>query len=259
MKVRIAELPISGNWDYCIQQAARSIEMSPKPDVVILPELFSIGFVLGKIAEYAITREDLKNHTLAKVAREQNVSLIGGTFPVQTDRGITNTLPVWDNMGKLIHTTEKVHLFRNMGEDTVFAGGIPSGVFELNGITTGASVCYDLRFPELFRRHTLKGARIIFLPAQWPEPRLELFRSFIRARAGEAQIFFVGCNLGGDHQGVRFRGGGGIAAPSGKMLEWNTVNEHIRDYDIDISEVDRIRKRISCLEDRRPDMYGVEI
>ncbi|MCK5130874.1 MAG: hypothetical protein KAR40_01815 [Candidatus Sabulitectum sp.] len=256
MIIRIAELPVSGDWEYCIERAVRSAELSPKPDVIVLPELFSIGFALDKIAEFAVTEEYLFDHPLAQAASELGLSVVGGTFPVRTERGIINMLPVWDCDGKLIHTTEKVHLFRNLGEDSIFTGGTPSGVFEISGVTAGASVCYDLRFPELFRMHALNGARIIFLPAQWPERRIELFRSFLRARAGEAQLFFVGCNLGGDHLGVKYRGGGGVASPEGMLMKWTDADEHVRDYDIDVNEVDRVRESIACLEDRRPEIYG---
>ncbi|MCK5840584.1 MAG: carbon-nitrogen family hydrolase [Candidatus Sabulitectum sp.] len=257
MIIRLAELPVAGDWDFCMARAVHSVGITPKPDVIVFPELFSIGFVLDKIPELAIREADLRGHALSKAALAHGVSIVGGTLPVRTSRGIINMLPVWDSKGQLIHTTEKSHLFRNMGEDSVFTAGTPSGVFQINGITAGASVCYDLRFPELFRRHTLKGARIIFLPAQWPEPRIELFRSFLRARAGEAQVFFVGCNLGGDHLGVRFRGGGGIASPAGKMLKWMDTGEYLRDFDVDMNEVDIVRNRIACLEDRRPEIYGV--
>jgi predicted amidohydrolase len=259
MIVRLAELPVAGDWDRCVDSAVRVLGLSPLPDVLVLPELFSIGYVLDRISDAAISVEDLKNSPLAQAASEKGVSVVGGTFPVRTDRGTVNMLPVWDGAGKLIHTTQKVHLFKNMGEDTVFAAGIPSGTFEINGVTAGASVCYDLRFPELFRLHALGGARIVFLPAQWPHPRLELFRSFVRARAGESQIFFAGCNIGGDHLGVKFRGGGGIASPSGKMLPWTDVDEFVRDFDAQMDEVDRVRSRISCLDDRRPEVYGAEL
>jgi omega-amidase len=256
MIIRLAELPIRGDWNCCIDSALEALQINPRPDLMILPELFAIGFDLNRIPAQVISPEELENLPLSRAASENGVWIVGGTFPVRTDRGIVNMLPVYNNFGKLVHTTEKTHLFRNMGEDTVFTGGKPSGVFELNGFKAGASVCYDLRFPELFRRHALCGARIIFLPAQWPEPRLPLFRSFLCARAGEAQVFTVGCNLGGDHLGERFRGGGGIASPAGSMLEWTDAALHVRDFVVDMNEVDRIRTSISCLEDRRPEVYG---
>ena len=236
--------------------ALRAVEKPPVPDVLVLPELFTVGFVLNKIAEYAITEEELTRLPLAGAAAEKGIWIVGGTFPVRTKRGIVNMLPVYDSTGKLVHTTEKTHLFRNMGEDTAFTPGIPAGVFTLNGVTTGASVCYDLRFPELFRRHVLRGAEMLVLPAQWPYPRLELFQSLLRARAGEAQVFAVGCNIGGDHLGVHFRGGGGVIHPSGKMIPGERVDEYTADYTVEPGDVARVREKINCLEDRRPEMYG---
>lgn len=255
MKIRIAELPILGDWDFCINQAIQSAEITPIPDILVLPELFTIGFELDKIGDRAITWEELNRHPLGSVAAKQGISIVGGSFPVKTERGIINMLPIWDNHGSLIHTTEKIHLFKNMLEDSVFTGGDPADIFTICGVAAGASICYDLRFPELFRRHALNGAKIIFLPAQWPEARIELFQSFLRARAGEAQLFFVGCNLGGEHLGEKFRGGGGIAAPDGTMVNYTKVNEYVKDFEIDISEVDGVRERINCLEDRRPETY----
>ncbi len=257
MIIRVAELPITGDWNNCIERAVSALKMTPLPDVMLLPELFTIGFELDKIAEQAVTIDDLKRSPLACAAAEAGVSLVAGSFPVKTSRGIVNTLPVYNAEGVLVHTTEKAHLFKNMGENRVFEPGTPSGVFAINGVISGASVCYDLRFPELFRNHTLNGARIIFLPAQWPEERIDLFRSYLMARAGEAQVFVVGCNLGGDHLGVKFRGGGGVSSPGGELMPWKDVSEYVRDFDIDIDEVDRVRERISCLEDRRPEIYGV--
>jgi len=256
MVIRLAELPIRGDWNSCMDSAVDALRLSPRPDVMVLPELFTIGFDLEKIEEAAITPDELETLPLAGAAGERLVWVIGGSFPVKTGRGILNTLPVYNSEGCLVHTTEKSHLFRNMKEDTVFSAGRPSGVFGMKELTAGAAVCYDLRFPELFRDLSIAGAGIIFIPAQWPEPRIELFRSFLRARSGEAQVFTVGCNLGGEHMGVRFNGGGGVSSPSGDMIGYHDVAEHIRDYQIDFNEIDLVRAQISCLADRRPEVYG---
>lgn len=255
MIIRLAELPISSSWDRCMEKAVRASQLKPFPDVLILPELFTIGFVLEAIEKNALEMEQVEDLPLAEAAAETGVWIAGGTFPVRTSRGIVNMLPVYNGEGKLVHTTEKTHLFRNMGEHTVFTAGKPAGIFDLKGVPTGASVCYDLRFPELFRSHALEGAQLLILPAQWPQPRLDLFRSLLRARSAEAQVFTAGCNLGGEHLGVRFHGGGGIATPSGKMLEPIQVEEHIRDFAVDTGEIGRTREKIDCISDRRPDVY----
>jgi omega-amidase len=256
LNIRLAEIPIQRSWGASMNLGLRAAEIKPVPDVLILPELFTIGFVLNRIAESAITEEQLATLPLAAAARENGTWIVGGSFPVKTSRGIVNMLPVYDPEGKLVHTTEKTHLFRYMGENTVFTPGNPAGVFNLKGIPAGASVCYDLRFPELFRRHVLKGAEILLLPAQWPQSRIELFRSLLVARSAEAQVFTVGCNLGGDHLGVSFKGGGGVSHPSGKLLEGSPIDEYTRDFKIERIDVTSIREKINCIEDRRPEVYG---
>ena len=256
MILRLSEIPIQSSWSSSMDLALKALKTPPVPDVLILPELFTIGFVLNEIESAALSMEQLASLPLAEAARESGVWIAGGTFPVKTPRGLVNMMPVYNDEGRLVHTTEKTHLFRNMGEDTVFTPGTPAGVFDLKGITAGASVCYYLRFPELFRRHVLMGAEMLLLPAQWPQPRIELFRCLLRARSAEAQVFTVGCNLGGDHLGVRFRGGGGVSHPSGKLLDGETVDSYSRDYEIDTGDVTLVREKINCLESRRPEVYG---
>jgi omega-amidase len=254
--LRIAQIPVQASWNASMQTALKAAEARPRPDVLILPELFTIGYVLHEIPGCAISQDELHELPLAVAAGELGIWIIGGTFPVRKGDAVVNMLPVYDDTGSLVHTTEKVHLFRNMGEDTVFAPGTPAGVMDLKGTVTGISICYDLRFPELFRRHVLKGAELLVVPAQWPEPRLSLFRSFLRARSGEAQVFTAGCNIGGEHLGVRFGGGGGVSHPSGKMVPGSPVSEYVKDHEIDMGDVKRVRERIDCLSDRRPEVYG---
>lgn len=256
MIVRLAEIPIEGGFYRCMDRALAAAEAKPVPDLLILPELFTVGFNAGEIEKNAITVSELEELPLALAAGENGIWIAGGTFPVKTHRGTVNMLPVFDRKGRLVHTTEKTHLFENMGEKSMFTPGMPSGVFDLDGVTTGASVCYDLRFPELFRRLALMGAELILVPAQWPEARQDLFRSFLRARAGEAQIFLAGCNLGGEHLGERFNGGGAVAHPSGDLLDGIPVDEHTKDYGLNMNDVSGVRSIIDCLSDRRPEAYG---
>ncbi len=256
MIVRLAELPIEGGFYRSIDRAMAAAEAKPLPDLLVLPELFTVGFNAMEIRKNAIPFEELGELPLAIAARENGIWIAGGTFPVRTPRGTVNMLPVFDRNGRLVHTTEKTHLFENMGEKSMFTPGMPSGVFDLAGITAGAAVCYDLRFPELFRRLALMGAELILVPAQWPEARQDLFRSFLRARAAEAQIFLAGCNLGGEHLGERFNGGGAVAHPSGDLLEGVPVDGHTKDYELNMKDVSDVRSIIDCLSDRRPEAYG---
>lgn len=239
-----------------MERSIAAISTAPLPDVAVLPELFTIGFALDRIDGAALSLSDLSGLPLARVARECGMWVLGGSFPVRTSRGVVNTMPVYSPSGSLVHTAGKIHLFRPMGEHTAFTGGLPSGVFDMQGISAGAAVCYDLRFPEVFRDLALGGALILFVAAQWPVQRRKVFRCLLQARSSEAQVFTVGCNLGGDHLGSRYRGGGGVCAPSGDFLKGRRVAAGVTDYELDMTLVERERKRINCLADRRPEAYG---
>ncbi len=256
MILRLVELGIEGSPIENMHKFSEAAVVPPVPDAAVFPELFSTGFVLDDIPSLALSEEDLSDLPAASAARENSIWIIGGTVPVKTDYGVVNRMVVYSPEGTLAYHTDKVHLFRQMGEDRAFIPGKCGGTFPFMGTTGAGIVCYDLRFPELSRRLVLEGAEILFIPAQWPSGRLELFRSLLRARAAEAQIFTVGCNLGGEHLGVIFGGSGGVAHPGGKMIKGCNVMNGVNDFEIDLSDVEEIKKHINCLEDRRPQEYG---
>jgi predicted amidohydrolase len=256
MRARIVEHPIEGKPDGIIHRYLESASLEPQPDLCLFPELFTTGYVLDRLPELALADGGMDRMPFAGFAAEKGMWLVPGTFPVRTGRGIVNRLHVYSPGGDLASTAEKVHLFAQMGEDEVFEAGVPGGVFEVDGTPCGAVVCYDLRFPELARRLALDGCRIMLVPAQWPASRIGLFRCLLRARSAESQTFTLGCNLGGSHLGVDFGGGGALAHPSGSLEEGEEIAEGVRDFALDPAEVDDMRKKLSCLDDRRPEVYG---
>ncbi|MCK4671361.1 MAG: hypothetical protein KAT47_02390 [Candidatus Aegiribacteria sp.] len=256
MILRLVELAIEGSPEENLEKFSEAAVASPVPDLAVLPELFMTGYVLDRIPDLALSPEELPELLPAKTAAGNSVWIVAGSFPVKSSNGVVNRMVVYNPDGKIAYTTEKVHLFRSMGEDRAFIPGKCGGTFDLSGKTAGGIVCYDLRFPELTRRITLGGASIIFVPSQWPSGRRELFRSLLRARAAESQIFVAGCNIGGEHLGVIFKGGGGVAHPTGKMLKGSIISDGITDFEIDLSDVDQIRTHIDCLSDLRPEEYG---
>ncbi len=259
MVIRLVELPITGSPQESMDRFTQAAVIEPLPDIVVFPELFTMGYILDFIPSMAISMHDLESHPLGELAREKGIWLAAGTFPVRIPEGVVNRFPVFSPEGRLVWHTDKVHVFRLMNEDSAFVGGRCGGVFDLDGLATGGIVCYDLRFPELSRMLSLAGARLLVVPAEWPEPRLELFRALVRARAAEAQIFVAGCNLGGEHLGVRFGGGGTVAHPSGRLIEWRDVTRSVRDFEFDPEDVAHVRKKINCLADRRPEAYSIDI
>jgi omega-amidase len=255
MRLRLVELPINGSPEECMERSCGAACTSPVPDLALLPELFSTGFVMDRVASLSHSPEDLPGLLPAKVSASRSMWFAAGTLPVRRGGGIVNRMAVYSRTGELAYTTEKVHLFRQMGEDTIFLHGSSGGTFDLEGTRTAGIVCYDLRFPELSRRLTMDGAELILVPAQWPSGRITLFRSLLRARAAESQIFMAGCNLGGEHLGVSFMGGGGVAHPSGSLLKGIDIAEGVSDYILEPGDVADMRLKIDCLSDRRPEEY----
>jgi omega-amidase len=116
-------------------------------------------------------------------------------------------------------------------------------------------ICYDIRFPELARTLALDGAKILFVPAEWPHPRLHHWRTLLMARAIENQMFVVSCNRVGTSGSTHFFGHSLIIDPWGEIIAEGAEHEEIITAALDLTEVDKVRGRIPVFEDRRPELY----
>jgi predicted amidohydrolase len=117
-------------------------------------------------------------------------------------------------------------------------------------------VCYDLRFPELWRHYALDGARLAFIPAEWPQKRIAHWRALLPARAIENQMYFVGCNRVGESKGETFGGSSMIVNPWGEILTQGNEHEALLCAQIDLALVDDVRARVPVFRDRRTDIYS---
>ncbi|MFB0545355.1 MAG: nitrilase-related carbon-nitrogen hydrolase, partial [Anaerolineae bacterium] len=111
------------------------------------------------------------------------------------------------------------------------------------------------RFPELFRKYALAGARIIFIPAGWPHPRLEHWRTLLRARAIENQMFVVACNHVGSCKDLQFFGHSAIYDPWGDLVVEAGELETLLTAQIDLALVEQVRERMKVFADRQPELY----
>ena len=116
-------------------------------------------------------------------------------------------------------------------------------------------ICYDLRFPELSRRLALEGAGVICVPAQWPKPRQEHWRTLLRARAIENQLFVVACNACGLIGKLDFFGMSMIIDPKGEVLVESGETDCEISARLDMQVMLDWRAQIPCLNDRRPELY----
>jgi predicted amidohydrolase len=143
-----------------------------------------------------------------------------------------------------------------MGEVDTLASGDALPTFALPWGGTALAICYDLRFPELFRQYTTAGACLILVPAEWPVRRIEHWRVLLRARAVENQLFVAGCNRAGSDLDGEFGGHSAAIDPWGTVLVEGGAEPGLSMHKLNLDEVTRIRRLFPFLDDRRTDLFG---
>ena len=221
-------------------------------NLVVLPEMWSSGFAYRNLNQLALRTEEIVAELLELSARHKMV--IVGSMPEPNGEKVFNTVYVADN-GTLAGIYRKIHLFSLLGEERAFSGGDSWLLAETSIGRVGVIICYDLRFPELSRRLALEGAGVICVPAQWPRPRDEHWRTLLRARAMENQLFVVACNACGQIGKLDFFGMSLIIDPKGEVLAEADENEVEIYAPLDMQTMVDWRVQIPCFNDRKPEIY----
>lgn len=230
-------------------------EAALQADTIVLPEIWTIGYALKSVAEAAETMDGQLLTTLAGIASAQKVNIIAGSLPVKSSDKIYNCAIVIDKYGNVGACYQKVHLFSMYGEERFFAAGNKLCRFALDEATAGLGICYDLRFPELFRTLALGGALIVFVPAEWPAARGSHWRTLVQARAIENHMYVCAVNCVGEHKGSPFFGHSLLVSPDGEIVAEGGESEEIIYGDVDFNTVAESRKAMPSFNDRRPDLY----
>lgn len=221
-------------------------------NLAVLPEMWSSGFSYRNLNELAQRTAGIVAE-LQELSRELKL-VICGSMPEPHGEKVFNTIHLLDN-GTLAGIYRKLHLFSLLGEDKAFDGGDSWLLADTSIGRVGVIICYDLRFPELSRRLAVEGAQVICVPAQWPKPRQEHWRTLLRARAIENQLFVVSCNTCGPVGKLDFFGMSMIIDPKGEVLA--EAGEEERDVcgALDLQLMRDWRAQIPCFNDRRPEYY----
>lgn len=243
---------VLGDIDANLSYVLSEIKSLPEDvKVVALPEMWSTGYSwrkLGKLAER--TPEILKE--LKNVSRKGLVII--GSLPETDETGVYNTAYVIDS-GEVLDKYRKIHLFTPMKEDLFLKAGNGPLLSNTSAGSIGVLICYDIRFPELARRLTLEGAEILVVPAEWPHPRLDHWRTILKARAIENQLFIIASNRCGKQGMVRFCGNSMIINPWGEVISEAGEREETIIAEVDLGLVAKYRKDMPALKDRRQEVY----
>ncbi|HWQ42031.1 MAG TPA: carbon-nitrogen family hydrolase [Desulfosporosinus sp.] len=233
-----------------VREAAHS-----KPDVVVLPETWNTGYFPINIREQAEFSGKNAVKKMSELARELKIYLVGGSISEIDDGQVVNTAKVFNRQGLEIVSYQKIHLFSPGEENKFYTEGNKMVTFDIEGHVCSVIICYDLRFPELVRRLTLDGVEVLFVPAEWPHPRLDHWRTLQKARAIENQIFVIGCNGVGLGNGVKFCGHSSVISPGGEIIKEADEKEEIFLAELETDQIKEVRKKIPVFVDRRYSCY----
>lgn len=229
--------------------------------LAVLPEFF-VRISDARDNSFTAIIENLGNGViqqyLAHIARDNNICLIAGSLPIKIENSpkCYNSSLIYDNEGNLIDYYHKIHLFKFDGrnfkfdEGITFAAGKKITIVEIAGFRLGIAICYDLRFPEMFRR--MKDIDAIVLPAAFlHHTGQDHWEILLRARAIENQCYVIASGQGGVHENGRHTFGHSmIIDPWGRVLSCLDSGEGIITADISKNTLFEIRSQLPALDNR---------
>ncbi len=244
---------IEANFDKVVELTKHAAAAGSK--LIVFPELWSTAYSLEDWRKHACVMHEGIFDRVKTLAREQNIA-IAGSLLERVDDCAYNTMTLHGADGNLLGLYRKVHLVPMLDEPRWLAAGSSLSRVQCPWGTTGLGICYDLRFPEMWRSYALTGAKIVIISAEWPARRQQHWRTLLQARAIENQMFVVACNRIGESKGELFAGNSMIISPWGEpLVEGSNDKEQLLTAEIEFDMVDEIRSNIPVFRDRRPDVY----
>ena len=252
--------------DARIDRVADLVRSQAGHDLVVLPELWAPGgFSYREWHARAQPVDGSIGAAMSAAARDAGVLLHAGSIverPASGEvgpdgHGLWNTSLVYGPDGRLVAAYRKIHRFGfGAGEPRLMDAGETIELFELpddggSGHRAGLSTCYDLRFPELYRRQLDAGATVFVVPAAWPAARVRHWTLLAHARAIENQCVVIACNTAGTHAGTVMGGHSQVVSATGEALAMAGTGEEVLSVEVDLDAVTTWREQFPVLRDRR--------
>ena len=218
-------------------------------DWIVFPEMWPGGFLLADRL-----RQELENafcfRWLKDFARAKECFLAGSMLEVKRGH-FYNSAYLLGPDGRLVSRYRKIHLFKLGDEHRKFQAGRKAAVSAFPWGKVGLAICFDLRFPELFRIYAKRGVSLVLVPSAWPKARIDHFLSLLKARAIENQCYLVGANKIGRHDsGIPYGGRSSVWGPWGEKLGELGSRPGILSVELDLSRVAEIRRQYPFLKSR---------
>ena len=269
VKIGIVQMQTCENKEININKAKEGIKEVVKKgaEIVILPEIFNSPYDTKKFREYSEEKNGKTWSFLSTTAKNNKIYLIGGSIPEKEKDKIYNTSFIFDSEGNQISRHRKMHLFdidikggQSYKESESLTPGNSICVFDTPYCKIGLCICFDMRFPELSRLMVLKGAQIIIVPGAFNmttgPPHWELM---FKQRAIDNQCFTIGVAPARNEKASYISYANSIIInPWGNIIYRASEKESFDVIDIDLSEINSIRKQLPLLSARRTDVYTIK-
>ena len=237
-------------------------ELDPGTEVLVLPEVWTVGW---SCKNFISTAQDVKSSFvidfLSGIAKKYGVSIIGGSIITRRDSAYYNTCPVIGKDGNLIATYDKMHLYSYYGCDEgnfISAGACPVMV-NIEGVKFGITICYDIRFPEIYREYRKAGADVLVNCAAWGSKKPIPWEVMTKSRAVENQCYMVALTQSGHIEGEEYNlGESRIIDYKGEELNSIMSGEGIVSAVLDLNMMYQFREKCAILNDIRDD-YEVKV
>lgn len=218
--------------------------------LLVLPEMFATGFSMRSDA-IAEGENGPTSTFLKELAREQKVFVLGGLVRLAAGGQKSNEAVCFAPSGKQVARYAKLHLFSPGGESRHYSPGHGITLFRWGKFKVAVFICYDLRFPEIFRMAVQRGANVLVVIANWPGKRQTHWTALLRARAVENQAYVLGVNRCGEDPQLEYHGGSLILNPWGEILAKGGRNESVFSANLRSDAIKRIRLEFPALRDLR--------
>ena len=224
-------------------------------DFIILPEVWSIGWYCQNFAKEAEILESSPSIDVLKdIAITYKTNVIGGSIILKKDNKYTNTSPVISRKGKIVTTYDKMHLFSHKGseENKYITTGSELKILNYNGLKIGLTICYDIRFPEIYREYSKHGVQIFVNMAAWSNKKPAHWEIMHRARAIENQCYMLTVDQTGKITDKEYNlGNSMIINPWGDIEASLQSQEDCLLYEVDTDKVEELRENFPLISDRR--------
>tara|TARA_B100000965_G_scaffold90445_1_gene73550 strand:- start:3493 stop:4281 length:789 start_codon:yes stop_codon:yes gene_type:complete len=256
MKLSMIQLTVGSNFEENFNKAKDLTyqSLSCHPDFILFPECFLFLSNKNKISF------DMDHHSILffkNFARDNNVNLLLGSLPIKEKKNIFNRSLVIDKNGKIISYYDKIHMFdvilgnnESYRESDTYTPGKKLKTFKINNYLMGHSICYDLRFPKLYRALAKRGSKIIVIPSAFTFTTGKAhWHTLVRSRAIENGVYIVAPNqCGTNNEGRATYGHSIVVNPWGDIIAEGKNTEMLVNCEIDISKVDKYQKSIPVLD-----------